>query len=46
MAIYGAEVCEERIQKLNQAAKESIRRCFTDTEFLDQMADSLAVRKK
>ena len=46
MAVYGAEICEERIQKLNQAAKESIRRCFTDTGFLEQLADSLAARNK
>ena len=44
MAVYGAEVCEEKIRKLNQAAKGSVHNIFPDTVFLEQLADSLAER--
>lgn len=44
MALYGAEKCAAMIGKLTDAAKEHLKAAFTDTSFLADMADSLAVR--
>ena len=46
MAIYGAEKCAAMIAKLTEAAKQRLRDAFEDTAFLQNMADSLAVRSK
>ena len=45
MALYGEKKCEELVGKLTAAAKEALAEQFTDTAFLDALADSLAVRK-
>ena len=45
MALYGEKKCEEMVGKLTAAAKEALAEQFTDTAFLDALADSLAVRK-
>ena len=45
MALYGEKKCEELVGKLTAAAKAALAEQFTDTAFLDALADSLAVRK-
>ena len=44
MALYGAEQCSRMIDKLTLRAKDVLRAAFSDTEFLCDLADSLAVR--
>ena len=44
-ALYGAKKCEHMIAKLTAYAKESLRERFADTAFLEELADSLAVRR-
>ena len=46
MAIYGKEKCEDMIQKLTDAARQTLAETFSDVSFLDRLAVSLAVRKK
>jgi len=45
MALYGEEKCAAMIEILTKRAKESLHEVFEDTSFLDELADSLAVRK-
>lgn len=44
MALYGQNKCELMIEKLTVRAKDVISDLFDDTDFLCQLADSLAVR--
>lgn len=44
MALYGQNKCEQMIEKLTVRAKDVISDLFDDTDFLCQLADSLAVR--
>ena len=45
MALYGEERCAALVEKLTSAAKDAVRACFSDTEFLCSLADSLATRR-
>ncbi len=45
MALYGAEECARMVDRLTQRAKDSLRGAFGDTAFLDELADSMAVRR-
>ncbi len=45
MALYGEERCAALVDKLTGAAKDAIRGCFADPEFLCSLADSLAQRR-
>ena len=42
--LCGMERCAARIAKLTEAAKTALREGFCDTAFLEELADSLAVR--
>ena len=42
--LCGMERCAARIEKLTEAAKTALREGFGDTAFLEELADSLAVR--
>ena len=44
-ALCGMDECARRIAKLTAYAKESLRERFADTAFLEELADSLAVRR-
>ena len=44
MALYGAEKCAEMVGTLTARAKAALRGAFSDTAFLDSLADSMAVR--
>lgn len=44
VALVGLEECARRIEKLTKGAKEALVKGFTDTAFLEELADSLAVR--
>ena len=44
MALYGAEKCAEMVETLTAHAKDALRGAFSDTAFLDALADSMAVR--
>ena len=46
MALYGEEKCASLVERLTAAAKDAVRECFADTEFLCSLADSLATRRK
>ena len=46
MALLGQERCEDMIHELTGKAKMILRKHFSDTIFLENMADSLAVRNK
>ena len=45
MALLGAEECQRRIEKLNAFAKDVLKDVFSDTVFLYELADSLAIRR-
>ena len=45
MALYGEEKCASLVERLTAAAKDAVRECFADTEFLCSLADSLATRR-
>ena len=45
MALYGEKKCAELVDRLTEAAKAALAEQFSDTAFLDALADSLAVRK-
>lgn len=45
MALYGEERCAAMVNKLTRQAKDVLRGAFADTAFLDELADSMAVRK-
>ena len=45
MALYGEEKCASLVESLTAAAKDAVRECFADTEFLCSLADSLATRR-
>ena len=45
MALYGEERCAAMVNKLTRQAKDVLRGAFADTAFLDQLAESMAVRK-
>ena len=45
VSLIGLEECENRIARLTEAAKSALSDGFSDTAFLDALADSLAVRK-
>ena len=45
VSLVGLDECERRIIRLTEAAKAALSDGFTDTAFLDALADSLAVRK-
>ncbi len=44
MALYGAERCSAMVGKLTVQAKAVLHESFSDTAFLDALADSMAVR--
>lgn len=44
VALCGPEVCAERIARLTDRAKRALRAGFSDTAFLEELADSMAVR--
>ena len=46
VSIFGMERCESMIRKLTAQAKAVLAEGFTDTAFLSDLADSLAIRKK
>lgn len=46
MALYGEEKCAEMVGKLTAAAKDAVRVCFPDSDFLCSLADSLAARRQ
>lgn len=45
VSLCGLDQCAERIDRLTRAAKASLAEGFTDHSFLDDLADSMAVRK-
>ena len=45
MALCGEERCAAMVKKLTQQAKDVLREAFADTAFLDELAESMAVRK-
>ena len=45
MALYGEERCAAMVNKLTRQAKDVLRGAFADTAFLDELAESMAVRK-
>jgi geranylgeranyl diphosphate synthase type II len=45
MALYGEEKCASLVERLTAAAKDAVRECFAETEFLCSLADSLATRR-
>ncbi len=45
VSLVGMAECEQRILRLTEAAKHALAEGFTDTAFLDKLADSMAVRK-
>ena len=45
MALYGEEKCAAMVKKLTEAAKQALRECFDDCDFLCALADSMAVRR-
>ena len=45
MVLYGEERCAAMVNKLTRQAKDVLRGAFADTAFLDELADSMAVRK-
>ena len=45
VSLVGLDECEHRILRLTEAAKHALAEGFTDTAFLDKLADSMAVRK-
>jgi len=45
MALYGEERCAALVEKLTAAAKEALAGAFSDRGFLNDLADSMAVRR-
>ena len=45
VSLVGLAECERRISRLTAAAKAALSDGFSDTAFLDALADSMAVRK-
>lgn len=45
VALCGLDECERRIARLTESAKSALAEGFSDTAFLDSLADSMAVRK-
>ena len=45
VSLVGLDECEHRIARLTNAAKCALSEGFSDTAFLDSLADSMAVRK-
>ena len=45
MALYGEEKCAAMVAKLTEAAKQALNEHFTDTAFLCDLADSMALRR-
>ena len=45
MALYGEERCAALVEKLTAAAKQALEGAFTDRTFLNELADSMAVRR-
>ena len=45
VSLVGLDECERRITRLTEAAKTALSEGFSDTAFLDALADSMAVRK-
>ena len=45
VSLVGMAECEQRILRLTEAAKHALAEGFSDTAFLDWLADSMAVRK-
>ena len=45
MALYGEERCAALVEKLTSAAKQALEGAFTDRTFLNELADSMAVRR-
>ena len=45
VSLVGMAECEQRILRLTEAAKHALSEGFSDTAFLDSLADSMAVRK-
>ena len=46
MVLMGKEGCEKTIEKLTGFAKDTLKEAFDDTDFLCNLADSLAYRNK
>ena len=46
MVLMGKEGCEKAIEKLTGFAKDTLKEAFDDTDFLCNLADSLAYRNK
>ncbi len=44
MVLMGKDGCEQTVEKLTEFAKNILREAFTDTDFLNSLADSLAKR--
>ena len=45
MALYGEERCAALVEKLTAAAKQALTEAFEDRAFLNELADSMAVRR-
>ena len=45
MALYGEERCAALVEKLTAAAKHALTEAFEDRAFLNELADSMAVRR-
>ncbi len=45
MALYGEKKCADMVARLTESAKKALSECFSDTGFLCDLADSLAVRR-
>ena len=45
MALYGEEKCAEMVNKLTETAKQALRECFDNCDFLCELADSMATRR-
>ena len=44
MALYGPEKCMDMINKLTNLAKDTVTKCFKDSDFLCDLADSMVTR--
>lgn len=44
VAVYGMDKCRAMIEKLTAQAKKALAEGFADTAYLDQLADSMAIR--
>ena len=45
MALLGEEACAQMVLRLTQRAKDVLRQAYTETDFLCDLADSLAIRR-